>query len=263
MRFLPVCGFSLLSGVLFMRYAVIADIHSNIDALLAVLRAIDGLKADRVVSLGDIVGYNASPNECVTVARERGFNSILGNHDAAVCRLEDTWSFNFQAETVIHWTSGVITEVNRQYLLTLPRSLVVDGLFLAVHGRINDTDGYITGERSATENFALLKAEGPVRICFFGHTHEGAVYTEDRGSVTGRKDCRGEVKLLKGAHYLINPGSVGQPRDRDPRASFLIYDAKRSTVNFHRVDYDIDAAAEKIRGNGLPTRLAERLKLGW
>ena len=245
-----------------MRYAVISDIHSNLEALTASLNEIDRIKADKIVCLGDIVGYNPNPNECVELLRERNIQCVMGNHDSRVAGLADASDFNLLAARAIEWTQSVLTQENRDFLTALPRSRFIDGRFLAVHGWVNDTDRYIFGARDAEKNFDLLKElKKPARLCFFGHTHVHAAYVEEDGEahlVEG-----GSVKLVKGKKYLLNPGAIGQPRDRDPRASFLIFDSKKNQVNFYRVEYDIHTTSEKILAAGLPERLAERLKLGW
>lgn len=243
-----------------MRYAVISDIHSNIEALAASLSKIDTLGVKKIICLGDIVGYNANPNECLDVIKKRNILCVMGNHDSRVVGLEDASDFNYQAASAAYWTREVLTEENKEFLRGLPRSITVDNKFLAVHGWINDTDRYILGGNDALKNFTLLEGYGK-NICFFGHTHVPISYLLVDGSVVLSAD--NTIKIAKGVNYLINPGGLGQPRDRDPRASFLVYDSRKNEVNFHRVEYDVKTTAEKIIAAGLPERLAERLKLGW
>ena len=244
-----------------MRYAIISDIHSNIEALGAFLKETEKLSVDKVVCLGDLVGYNANPNECVDTARERKFLCVMGNHDSRAAGLEEAADFNLMAAEAIEWTRGVLTGENRDFLKNLPRTLEVDGKFLAVHGWVNNTDLYIFGAQYARRNFDLLKEYKKTNLCFFGHTHVAISYLEVEGAVEMRLD--NTLAIEKGVGYLINPGGLGQPRDRDPRASFLVYDTKAQEVNFYRVEYDINATTEKILSAGLSPRLAERLKLGW
>lgn len=245
-----------------MRYAVISDIHSNLEALTASLGAIDSLKADSIVCLGDLVGYNANPNECLDIIRRKNIQCVMGNHDSRVAGLEGPEDFNYQAAEAVYWTREKIREDNREFLKSLPRALLVDKRFLAVHGWVNDTDQYILSATDAYRNFALLKEQHKsLSLCFFGHTHVPIAYIQEDESI--RLSSESPLKMEKGLRYLINPGGLGQPRDRDPRASFLIYDTKKSLVTFHRVEYDINSTAEKILSAGLPERLAERLKLGW
>ncbi|HLA04391.1 MAG TPA: metallophosphoesterase family protein [Syntrophales bacterium] len=246
-----------------MRYAVISDIHSNLEALTSFFEAAENLDIDKTVCLGDIVGYNANPNECIALVRERGVQCLLGNHDSRVVGFEEPTDFNFHAAAAVYWTRDAISEENKEFLKGLPRNILVNSKFLAVHGWVNDTDRYIMGQRDAERNFGLMnEKKATLGLCFFGHTHVPAAYamTGEDMSVVGATN---PFKLEKGVKYLVNPGSVGQPRDRDPRASFLVFDSKKKQITFHRVDYDIHTTSEKILVAGLPERLAERLKLGW
>ncbi len=244
-----------------MRYAVISDIHSNLESLAAFFEKIDTLDVDKIICLGDIVGYNANPNECVDLIREKGVICIMGNHDSRAVGLEEPTDFNLLAANAILWTRNVLTEENREFLRNLPRTLRVDNKFLAIHGWVNDTDQYILGARDALKNFELLRELSKTNLCFFGHTHVAISYLEVKGSVVLNLDS--SLKIAKGINYLVNPGGLGQPRDRDPRAPFLIYDSKKSEITFYRVQYDILRTTEKIIAAGLPERVAERLKLGW
>lgn len=245
-----------------MRYAVISDIHSNLEALSSFYEAAESLDIDKTVCLGDIVGYNANPNECIGLLREKGVNCLIGNHDSRVAGFEEPTDFNFHAAEAVIWTRGVITAGNLEFLKGLPRNISMNNKFLAVHGWVNDTDRYIMGQRDAERNFGLMaEKKATLGLCFFGHTHVPAAYALAGEEITAIST--NPFKLEKGVKYLVNPGSIGQPRDRDPRASFLVYDTKKKQVTFHRVEYDINATSEKILAAGLPERLAERLKLGW
>ncbi len=244
-----------------MRFAIISDIHANIEALTAFFEALDKDPVDRVVCLGDLVGYNASPNECVDLIREKKIRCVMGNHDARAAGIEDLSDFNLLAADAIEWTRGVLTEENREFLAKLPRARRVASLFYAVHGTINDTDRYIYGAADAQRNFRLLEKVKGLNICFFGHTHVPISYLGVKDSV--RMNLDNCIKIKKGANYLINPGGLGQSRDKDPRGSYAVYDTDLSEVTFHRVEYDIDATVAKILEAGLSPRLAERLKLGW
>ncbi len=247
-----------------MRYAVISDIHANLEALSACIKEIDRLRIDRIVSCGDIVGYNSNPNECIDIIRERKIISVMGNHDARAAGLQEPDNFNLQASTAIRWTRNALTRENSEFLKGLPASAVVDKRFLIFHGCVDDYDRYILGARDAMENFRIIgeRAEfKDIKIRFYGHTHVPIAYMLVDNAVVMNTDD--SFKIKKGVACLINPGGLGQPRDRDPRASFAIYDAGKSTITFHRVDYDIQGTAEKIIAAGLPERIAERLKLGW
>ncbi len=248
-----------------MRYAIISDIHSNLEALRAVLDDIDKRNVDRIVSLGDIVGYNANPNETVDLIREREILSIAGNHDVRGANDGEPFGFNPQARSAILWTRDQLTQENKKFLDSLPVTQEIDDLFLMVHGSVNSADEYILSTTEAIVNFELLKEHGDMRICFFGQTHRPAIFVQDEGRVFL---VRGEGKeydftLREKAYYLINPGGVGQPRDQDERASYLIFDSYRNRISFFRVVYDTAAASRKIVAAGLPFTLAVRIKQGW
>jgi len=243
-----------------MRYAVLSDIHANLEAFHAVLARTTALGADRVFCLGDVAGYNADPNECIDLVRSNGIACIMGNHDAAVCGIEEPDHFNQNARLAAIWTREHLTGENRSYLRELPRILQIDDCFLC-HGTVNNTNRYLLYESDAQENFTLMEdLPGRPRLCFFGHTHIKAAYSMD-GQVLARA-LSDEIHLSSDGRYLANPGSVGQPRDGDPRAAFLIYDTQERSIVFHRVEYDIAACQKKILQAGLPARLAERLIMG-
>jgi len=240
-----------------LRYAIISDIHANLEAFLEVLGEIDRSGADGIICLGDIVGYGASPNECVEIIKERQILSLTGNHDKAACGLTEPLDFNTAARRAVLWTRAELTRANREYLRGLPEEGLVDG-FMIVHGAPSDPDRYILSEYDAEEEFPLM---GENRLCFFGHTHVRVLYSlsgEEEAEVSREE----HVRLREGTRYLVNPGSVGQPRDRDPRAAFLIFD-DRGDIEFRRVVYPIEAAQRKIIESGLDRFLAERLSLGY
>jgi len=244
-----------------MRFAIISDIHANIEALDSFFESIKDNPVDEIICLGDLVGYNASPNECIELIREKKIKCLMGNHDARAAGIEDLSEFNLLAANAIEWTKGVLKEENRAFLAGLPRCLNVAKKFYAIHGSIDDTDRYIYGAADALRNFKLLEKVKGLNICFFGHTHVPISYLCANDSV--RMNLDNSIKLKKGASYLINPGGLGQSRDKDHRGSYAVYDTKTSEVTFHRIEYDIDSTVEKIIEAGLSPRLAERLKLGW
>lgn len=244
-----------------MRYAVISDVHSNIEALSNFFEKAATLDIGAFVCLGDIVGYSPNPNECIDLLRKKKARCIMGNHDSRAAGLQDESDFNLIAAEAIRWTRGVLTDENKEFLKNLPATLLVDNKFLAVHGWIKDTDEYIISTEDVMSNFKILKEEYKTNLCFFGHTHVAIAYGETNGKTSLNTDAI--IEVSKGSYYLINPGSIGQPRDRDPRSSFVVYDSKKSTVTYHRIEYDIQATADKIIAAGLSQRLAERLKLGW
>jgi predicted phosphodiesterase len=243
-----------------MRIAVIADIHANLEALEAVMARIAELTVDDIVCLGDIVGYNANPNECIDIIRREKIVSVLGNHDVAASGREEPDGFNALAQSAVFWTRKHLTPENRLFLLNLPPEARV-GDFILVHGSIHDTNRYLLSRDAAADNFRMLAGlPGDLKLGFFGHTHIGMTFIDFQGSISS--DHSPELLLSSGMHYLINPGSVGQPRDGDPRASFLVYDSVDRTVRFFRVEYDIKQCQAKIVRAGLPPQLAWRLKHG-
>lgn len=241
-----------------MRLAILSDLHSNLEALDAVLAAADEAGCERAIVLGDIVGYGADPDAVIARLRERTAITIAGNHDLAATGGFDTRWFNASAAAAIAWTQGVMTEESTTYLNSLePQRETEHGLL--VHGSVRDPIAeYLLSADDAAVSFEL--AQFP--LAFFGHTHLPTVFrrTVD-GRVRGWVVSEGEeIALSPEERYMLNPGSVGQPRDRDPRAAFMVYEDGR--VVAHRVPYPIEHAATKIRDAGLPAWLADRLSLG-
>ena len=244
-----------------MRYAVLSDIHGNLEALTAVLDRIAGMGADRLLCLGDLVGYNANPNECVDIARSENMVCVMGNHDSAACGLTEPVNFNPWAKQAVLWTQLHLTGRNRTFLRGLKRETALDGLFLC-HGAIHDTDRYLLSRNDVRETIGLMaELPGSPRICLHGHTHLQMAFSGFGPELL--REFGDELRLLSGRRYLINPGAVGQPRDGDARAAFLIYDSGEERVTFHRAEYDITSCQDKIIGAGLPPRLAKRLTMGW
>lgn len=245
-----------------MRYLIFTDIHGNLEAFNALLKFIQKRKIDHFVCLGDLVGYGASPNDTIQKVRSlRPLSIIRGNHDKAVSEFDSIETFNPIAAASIFWTKKKILRKNAEFLGHLKKGpQIVNDQFTICHGAPFDEDYYIFGEFDAAEAFDYLK----LPLCFFGHTHFPFVYTKRDATVEGTflEGNSNEVKLEKGVTYLINPGSVGQPRDRNPRAAFAIYDSDLHVIKFFRLEYDIDDAQEKILKANLPPALAERLSLG-
>jgi len=246
-----------------MRYLVLSDIHGNLEALEAVLTAARATDWDAVLVLGDLVGYGADPNAVVERVRALAPRAIIrGNHDRAVTSVEPTGEFNRAARHAIEWTRATLTADNHAYLAALPSGpTAVDGLVEICHGAPRDEDDYVVNERDIRVAFAL--AGRP--LCVFGHTHVAVVYGEDaEGPVLLGPDADGAGRLavVPGRRYLVNPGSVGQPRDGDPRASYGVIDTTRMEIEIHRVDYPVERAQARIREAGLPAPLADRLAIG-
>lgn len=244
-----------------MRVAVISDIHANIEAFQAVLCDLEH-RADQVLNLGDLVGYNASPNECVELARTTEMHSIQGNHDMAICNPKLAEKFNIYARKAILWTKENLTEANTRFLCSLAESLMTS-CGLACHGSPEGILHYIELHFQARAILKKMKNGfwGETNVCLFGHTHKYKIWRMDvRGKVAPVDiPTDGVISLSREEFYLLNPGSVGQPRDGDPRSSYLIFDTVNHTASFRLVDYDRAATMKKIIAAGLPELFADRL----
>jgi diadenosine tetraphosphatase ApaH/serine/threonine PP2A family protein phosphatase len=242
-----------------MLISIIADLHANLEATLAVFKRLDEIRPDAIVCLGDLVGYNANPNEVVDLVREREIPTVLGNHDAVVCGVEEPWFFNSKARMAVERHSEWIRDDNREWLATAQENLPFDGGCLGVHGSPVSRDDYIMDWLDAMRHVELLK-ETNSKVCFFGHSHRASMFGE-RGEHHAALTCD-QYSLNFDDHYLINPGSVGQPRDHDPRAAFGLFDTEKKLFEFCRVEYDIETTARKVLEAGLPAGLARRLSKG-
>lgn len=245
-----------------MRYAIISDIHGNIEALERVLEELSDV--DKVICLGDIVGYGANPNECCECIRSVCSIALMGNHDAAVIGIMDLCWFNPFAKDALLWTRQQLRQENLDFLKSLSSVKMVDNLFIAVHGSLRDPlEEYILGEDVALASIRRMLSN--VQVMFCGHTHIAEAYEwYPRTKVMGRVSLSkgGSIFISDERYYVINCGSVGQPRDYNPMASFLVYDAELKEVTVKRVRYDVDKAAKKIIEAGLPWALAMRLYCG-
>jgi predicted phosphodiesterase len=245
-----------------MRYLILSDIHSNQEALKTVLSFVRRKPWDKVVILGDIVGYGADPNQTVDMLRAlKPMVIVRGNHDKVCSGLENGELFNRIALEAAMWTRKKLTRANLQWLKKLPQGPVeVDGRFAICHGTPIDEDAYIFGEIEALNVFR----QTTFPLCFFGHSHFPVLFglTPDAIHTVLSVAPSFRFRLRPGARYLINPGSIGQPRDGNPLASFAIYDSDTRTVTVHRVPYRIEQAQSKILEAGLPRPLADRLALG-
>jgi len=247
-----------------MKIAFISDIHANLEALQAVLNHIDQEGVDLIVNLGDLVGYNANPRECLELVRERRVLSVMGNHDRAATEPRLAAEFNLIAHQAILWTNEELQEEHKQYLSHLPLTHRLEDAFLACHGTPANPEAYVAYHFQGKRLLNQLRRElAPMRICFFGHTHRQAVWYRDvRGKVATLPINPAEIVLSRENHYLINPGSVGQPRNRIPAASYAVFDTVDYTVSFHLLPYDIACAQHKILAANLHPYLAERLAQG-
>jgi len=245
-----------------MQYLIFTDIHGNVEAFKKVFNFAKKRNIDHYLFLGDLVGYGASPNECIQKIKTISPISIVrGNHDKAVCDGDSIQAFNPIAAAAIVWTQQNLRKKNLNYLCDLkmgPQTINDD--ITICHGTPFDEDAYIFGEFDAAEAFLHVNT----KICFFGHTHFPYVYSEKNGLVQGLyiTEKVKELEIKSDTRYLINPGSVGQPRDRDNRAACAIYDSKKKVIKFFRLDYNIESAQKKILNQNLPPALAERLSLG-
>lgn len=249
-----------------MRVLLLSDIHSNLQALEAVITAAP--QYDVVWNLGDVVGYGANPNEVIDRVQQLGTTIVRGNHDRACCGMDDMEDFNPIAARAARWTQSVLTGDRLEWLRNLSAGPLVPGKpdVSCVHGSPADEDEYVTNPTDAWESLHVTKA----RITLFGHTHiQGAFATDGEemfelmpyysSACEAEQD---ELRLRKGARYLVNPGSVGQPRDHDWRAAFALFDDEASRIAWYRVPYRVEAAQASIRAAGLPDLLADRLSEG-
>ena len=236
---------------------VLGDIHANLDALEAVLEDCRGQGVTEYICTGDIVGYNARPHECLEIVRGLGCPVVMGNHDHYVSSNQNLEDFNPHAAAVIRWTRGQLSDEEIEYLRGLPFVLTKTGITL-VHATMDSPEafGYVFDHLQAEAHFSHQVTP----LCFHGHTHCPMIYEKQIGAVY-RIDAQ-DFSLPIGRKYFINVGSVGQPRDGDPRAAYALYDPQARKIRFRRVEYDIAAAQAKIREAGLPERLAERLAVG-
>lgn len=243
-----------------MRYGILGDIHGNYDALEAVIADIEKEKVDSLLCVGDIVGYGAEPSKCIETIRRLNCITVAGNHDYAVVGKLGMESFNDGARDGVIWTREHLSDEDIEYLANLPLILEEDEYTL-VHGTLHCPElfGYVLNYNDAELCFKAMSATVG-RLCFMGHSHIPVTFS--CGEVLNYSTDR-RITLKDADKFLVNVGSVGQPRDRNPKAAYVIYDTKDKTVRVRRIDYNIESAAKKIRLSGLPLTNAERLKLGW
>jgi predicted phosphodiesterase len=240
------------------RLAVISDIHSNLQALTAVWERMRERGIDSIYCLGDVVGYGARPAECLAMIRDHNVHTVQGNHDALIADGSLRLDFNIYSLAAVEHNRTLLTEDDLNWLGALPTTLRPDKEALFVHGAHDDRDRYLIYLDDLQEASAdILKTDGP-GVCFFGHTHHPVVF-DGQGFIPIRQK---KVFLEKNLRMLVNPGSVGQPRDNDPRASFLWWDREEGSLNFERVEYDNLAARHDILEAGLPRILGDRLLEG-
>ncbi len=239
-----------------MRYLVLADIHSNLDALNSVLKEAEKIGFERILCLGDIVGYGPEPNRCVEVMREKEAICIMGNHDAAACNLVDLNWFNPHAKECIIWTKKILTAENKKFLKELPIFFSTKFLY-AVHGTPKDPIMEYMDLEKAREALEMVIEN----LILVGHTHESFYYIEGKAETELIPDDK--LIEFEGKRIVVNVPAVGQPRDGNPNAGFAILDFEKKIFEVKRVNYDIESAAKKIIKAGLPTIEAERLFKGF
>jgi len=239
-----------------MRFAIFSDLHANLEATEAVLQDANEKECTHFVCLGDLVGYNANPHECVEIVRQLDCPTVKGNHDEQACLGESSRDFNDLAEKAINWTRAHLTEQDKQWLAELRMTRQVRD-FTIVHATLDTPAewGYVFKNLDAVASFTYQHTT----VCFFGHTHVAGAFVRDEGV---KRVLTPHLTIEPGKKYFINTGSVGQPRDGDWRAAYCVYDTERNVVEQRRVKYDLATAQNKIIKAGLPRLLAERLELG-
>ena len=244
-----------------MRYAILSDIHANLEAFRTVTEYLEQENIDRYLILGDIVGYGANPNECLDLIRDNyKYYAVLGNHDAIIVERHIYSYYNPYAKKCLDWTVSVITHPNKQFLETLPITRTIDGIQL-VHSSPYEPAawGYMTRIEDIRENLPFIGSN----LCFFGHTHRPAFFVyETAADILTQEHGITTIDLNADFKYIINVGSVGQPRDNNPFTSFGIYDTNQQQIKIIRLEYDVRTTAQKILDAGLPTVIAHRLLVG-
>lgn len=239
-----------------MKYAIIADIHGNLEAFQVVLNDIRAQNATHVVCLGDVVGYNANPKECLQIVRDMNIPVVKGNHDEYCSSTEHLEGFNPHAADAVHWTREQLSEDDKKWLRELKYSRMAAN-FTMVHATLDAPDrwGYVFDKLAAAASFPYQNTQ----MCFFGHTHVPVAFMRD---TVVRGGTYSKFKVDPAKKYFINVGAVGQPRDNNPKCAYVVYDMDAQTIELRRLEYDIAAAQAKILAAGLPERLAERLAYG-
>src|SRR5438105_4381594 len=239
-----------------MRVGIFSDIHANLEALEAVLADARERRCTHFVCLGDVVGYNANPRECIERVRELNCPVVKGNHDEEATLSASSERFNELAERAIQWTRDNLTEEDKEWLRSLPLQRQVHG-FTIVHATLDTPGrwGYVFNNLDAVASFTYQRTA----VCFFGHTHVPTVFIRDQGV---RREAAEHIRIEPAKRSFINAGSVGQPRDGNWRAAYCIYDVENKFVELLRLKYDLATAQKKIAKVGLPRLLAERLAMG-
>jgi predicted phosphodiesterase len=241
-----------------MRVAVISDVHANYHALEAVLRDVDADGVDAVWCLGDTVGYGPRPNECCDTVSDRSDQCLVGNHDLVVLGDLDVADFNDEAAAAARWTADVLETTSRAFLQRLEPLGHVSGVDLFHASARDPVWEYVLTEEAARATLELASAS----LVLVGHSHVALAITQDGGGEVAGGLAPAGTQVTLGGRWLLNPGSVGQPRDGDPRAAWLLLDLDRRAAVFHRVPYPVERTQEEMRASGLPETLASRLQRG-
>src|SRR6266436_3031204 len=239
-----------------MKYAVIADIHANLEALEVVLEDARSQKCTHYCCVGDVVGYNANPKECLDIVRTMAMPCVKGNHDEYCSTEEALDGFNPHAADAVNWTRKQLVEPDKQWLRELKYIRLVAS-FSMVHATLDVPQrwGYVFDKLAAAASFTYQNTS----VCFFGHTHVPVAFIRDS---MVRGGTYSKFKIEPGKKYFVNVGAIGQTRDNNPKAAYVVYDLNEGTIEIRRLDYDIPTTQKKILEAGLPERLAERLALG-
>jgi diadenosine tetraphosphatase ApaH/serine/threonine PP2A family protein phosphatase len=240
-----------------MKYVIISDIHGNLPAFEAAQKTFPKGKSTEIICAGDVVGYGAEPVECIKKISAMGARNVLGNHDAGVLDKTDISRFNRRAAEAVLWTKEHLDRASLDFLRSLPYVLEED-LFSVAHGTLHEPKEfmYMMTGADAMHTFEVMKS----KICFVGHSHIPSVFILRDGKLS--QTFAKKITIKENSSYIVNVGSIGQPRDGDSRACYCIYDPEENKIEFRRVKYDIDTAADRIIKAGLPEILAERLFIG-
>lgn len=240
-----------------MRYAILSDIHGNVHALEMVLRSVKADAVDQIVCLGDTVGYGPDPGPCIDLLLQNECTVIAGNHDLAVCEKIECATFNVLARESVLWTRTVLNGDAVEFLTDLPLVSEFDG-FTTVHGTLHTPELFDYVQTSYDADLSMQVMQQP--LCFIGHSHVPIAFVKQEDTI--KYNRRQELLIDPAEKVIVNVGSVGQPRDLDPRACYAVYEAKDRKVSIKRVAYDVEGVVTRIREAGLPSPLGERLRVG-
>lgn len=241
-----------------MRYAIISDVHGNLEALQAVLGDIQSRNIDVTICLGDLVGYYSDPEECVRLITEKTAYAVAGNHDYAACGRISTDNFTYYALEAMEWTKSKLSQGSKQYLASLPLTMQMDKMFFVHASPVRPSDFiylFPNSERAIVQAFATMVH----KLNFIGHAHWPFIMTQNNLKIV---QCDPEVEIIEGHYYLINVGSVGQPRNFNPSSSYAIVDTQKNLISLISVSYNYSKTQDKVLANKLPPFLAERLASG-